>query len=61
MDSKNFEKQLMEWRHYLHAHPESAFEEKNTSDFVAKVLTDLGLEVHRNIGGTGIARDTKSY
>ncbi|MEY2195345.1 M20 aminoacylase family protein [Neobacillus sp. BF23-41] len=54
MNNKNFEKQLTEWRHYLHAHPETAFEEKNTSDFLAMVLTDMGLEVHRNIGGTGI-------
>ncbi|WP_099355095.1 M20 aminoacylase family protein [Fredinandcohnia onubensis] len=54
MKSEDFEKQLMEWRHYLHSHPESAFEERNTSDFLAKVLTDMGLEVHRNIGGTGI-------
>jgi amidohydrolase len=50
----DFEKQLTEWRHYLHSHPETAFEEKNTSDFLAKVLTEMGLDVHRNIGGTGI-------
>ncbi len=54
MNSDNFERQLTEWRHYLHAHPESAFEEKHTSEFLAVVLTDMGLEVHRNIGGTGI-------
>ncbi|MGG1400085.1 M20 aminoacylase family protein [Bacillus salipaludis] len=54
MADENFEKQLTEWRHYLHAHPESAFEEQNTSEFLATVLTDMGLGVHRNIGGTGI-------
>lgn len=54
MTNGNFEKQLTEWRHYLHAHPESAFEEINTSEYIAKVLTDMGLEVNRNIGGTGI-------
>ncbi|MDQ7860518.1 M20/M25/M40 family metallo-hydrolase [Peribacillus frigoritolerans] len=27
---------------------------KNTSEFLANVLIDMGLEVHRNIGGTGI-------
>jgi hippurate hydrolase len=54
MNNENFEKQLTEWRHYLHSHPESAFEEKNTAEFLGKVLTDMGLEVHRNIGGTGI-------
>lgn len=54
MKNIDFEKQLIEWRHYLHMHPESAFEEKNTSEYVAKALTAMGLEVHRNIGGTGI-------
>lgn len=54
MKSTDFEQQLIEWRHYLHMHPETAFEEKNTSEYIAKTLTDMGLEVHRNIGGTGI-------
>lgn len=54
MSSENFEKQLIEWRHYLHSYPETAFEEKNTSDFLAKILTEMGLDVHKNIGGTGI-------
>lgn len=54
MNYENFERQLTEWRHYLHTHPESAFEEKHTSEFLERVLTEMGLEVHRNIGGTGI-------
>lgn len=54
MENEDFEKQLIEWRHYFHMHPETAFEEKNTSEYIAKVLTDMGLDVHRNIGGTGI-------
>lgn len=59
MKNDNFEKQLIEWRRYLHMHPETAFEEKNTSDFIATVLKDMGLEVHRNIGGTGIVASLK--
>lgn len=35
-------------------HPESAFEEKITSEFIAKALMDMGLKVNRNVGGTGI-------
>lgn len=54
MTDGNFENQLTEWRHYLHSHPESAFEEKHTSEFLSGILTDMGLEVHRYIGGTGI-------
>ncbi len=42
------------WRHHLHQHPETAFKEEATSDFVATVLTDLGFSVTRNIGGTGV-------
>jgi amidohydrolase len=54
MSNTAFEKQLIEWRHYLHAHPESAFAETSTSEYIAKALTAMGLEVHRSIGGTGI-------
>lgn len=54
MNNTDFRNQLKEWRHYLHMHPESAFEERNTSEYLAKILTDMGLEVHKNIGGTGL-------
>ncbi|MBM7870270.1 hippurate hydrolase [Clostridium pascui] len=54
MRNIDFKNQLNEWRHYLHMHPESAFEERNTSEYLAKALTDMGLEVHKNIGETGI-------
>jgi amidohydrolase len=46
--------QLTHWRRYLHQHPETGFEEINTSDFLATTLKSLGLEVHRGIGGTGL-------
>ena len=42
------------WRHNLHAHPEIAFEEKYTSDFVASRLQEFGLTVHRGLAGTGV-------
>lgn len=54
MSNEEFEKQLIEWRHYFHMHPEAAFEERNTSEYIVKILTEMGLEIHRNIGGTGI-------
>ncbi|WP_198019606.1 M20 aminoacylase family protein [Pseudogulbenkiania sp. MAI-1] len=53
MDS-SFIQQLTQWRHHLHRHPETGFEEVDTADFVANVLSDLGLQVHRGIGGTGL-------
>lgn len=53
-NSQAFEQRLKQWRHTFHRHPETGFEEFTTSDAVAKILTDLGLEVHRGIGGTGL-------
>lgn len=54
MDLNVLKNEIMEWRHYLHRHPEWALEEKITSDFIAGKLEEMGLEVHRNIGKTGI-------
>ena len=54
MNEKALHQQMIEWRHYLHQHPESAFEEENTARFVADKLEALGLTVHRNIGKTGV-------
>ncbi|MGB0835165.1 MAG: M20 aminoacylase family protein [Psychrobium sp.] len=42
------------WRRDIHAHPETAFEEHRTSDFVASKLEEFGIEVHRGIGKTGL-------
>jgi amidohydrolase len=50
-----FHAELTEWRRDLHAHPEIAFEEERTSDFVAAKLDGFGLdEVHRGIAKTGV-------
>nr|WP_282615408.1 amidohydrolase [Pseudomonas violetae] len=45
---------MVTWRHHLHQHPEVGFEELQTSDYVTAALQEMGLEVHRNIGGTGL-------
>ncbi|WP_409364464.1 M20 aminoacylase family protein [Burkholderia sp. Bp9090] len=41
-------------RRDLHAHPELRFEEHRTADVVARELEDLGYEVSRGLGGTGV-------
>lgn len=46
--------EMREWRHHIHQNPEIAYEENNTSDFIAKKLNEFGIEVHRGFGGTGI-------
>ncbi len=46
---------MTEWRRALHQHPETAFEEHWTSDYVAERLAAFGVdEIHRGIAKTGI-------
>ena len=42
------------WRHHLHQIPETAFAERETGEYVATVLRELGFEVTTGIGGTGL-------
>ena len=46
--------QMTGWRHDFHRHPELGFAEKRTSARVASLLESFGIEVHRNIGKTGV-------
>jgi hippurate hydrolase len=46
--------EMQAWRRALHAHPETAYEEHRTADFVAEKLTGWGIEVHRGLAGTGV-------
>ena len=46
--------EAIRWRHHLHRHPELAFEERETADFVARLLGQWGLSVHSGLGGTGV-------
>jgi len=47
--------EMTAWRRDLHAHPETAFEEVWTSDYIAEKLETFGLdEIHRGIAKTGI-------
>jgi len=54
-----FQQDMAAWRHEIHAHPETAFEEHRTSDFVAAKLKSFGLEVHRGLAGTGVVATLK--
>ena len=40
-----FQDEMTEWRRHIHAHPETAFEEYQTSDFVAAKLEDFGIRI----------------
>ena len=49
-----FHDEMTSWRRHLHAHPETAFEEHRTADYVSLRLHEFGIEVHRGLAGTGV-------
>ncbi|MPZ12304.1 MAG: amidohydrolase [Kiloniellaceae bacterium] len=49
-----FHEEIKGWRRDIHAHPETAFEEVRTADFVAGKLAEFGIEVHRGLATTGV-------
>lgn len=50
---------FVEIRRQIHQHPELGFEEQNTSDLVAKMLTEWGYKVHRGLAKTGVVGTLK--
>jgi amidohydrolase len=52
--------EIKAWRHHIHAHPETAFEETATSAFVADKLRSFGLDVHTGLAKTGVVGVLKS-
>ncbi|MCF7936130.1 MAG: amidohydrolase, partial [Synergistales bacterium] len=46
---------LSELRRDIHRHPELGFEEHRTAGIVAEELESAGIEVRRNVAGTGVA------
>jgi hippurate hydrolase len=51
---RRFHPDLTAIRQDIHAHPELGLEEHRTADLVARKLEEWGIEVHRNIGTTGV-------
>ncbi|GIO30631.1 MULTISPECIES: amidohydrolase [Paenibacillus] len=43
--------QMVEWRRFLHRHPELSYHERKTAQFVAEKLGELGLGVTTGMGG----------
>ncbi len=46
---------MVKWRRHFHQHPELSFEEYATTDKIAALLAEWGLEVRRASAGTGVA------
>ena len=49
-----FQPEMQGWRQDIHAHPELGYEEHRTSETVARLLAEWGVEVHRGVAGTGV-------
>ena len=45
-------KRMKEWRRDIHKHPELGFNEKRTSEKIALILKEIGLDVFTGIGKT---------
>ncbi|MFD3157258.1 M20 family metallopeptidase [Haloimpatiens sp. FM7330] len=52
--SEQIKNELISIRRDIHSHPESGLKENRTSALVAKKLEELGLDVQKNIGVTGV-------
>ena len=55
-----FEGELIELRRYFHAHPELSFQEQRTSAECARRVEELGSEVKRNVGKTGVVAELRN-
>jgi amidohydrolase len=53
-DIKTVEQDIIHFRRSIHRHPETGFEEFKTSEMVAGLLEEFGLEVIKGIGKTGV-------
>jgi IAA-amino acid hydrolase len=52
-----FETELIDLRRHLHQHPELSFQEKRTADEVARRVSEIGYDVTRNVGVTGVVAE----
>lgn len=51
---QQYEAEVLQHFHWLHAHPELSGQEKETAAYVAKQLRAMGLEPTENVGGYGV-------
>jgi amidohydrolase len=52
--ARRYQDELSAIRRDIHSHPELGLEEYRTADLVAQKLQEWGIEVHRNVGKTGV-------
>ena len=59
MTKEEIKAKAIEIRHHLHAHPETAMEEVETSKYLADIMESYGFQVTRGIGKTGFVATLK--
>ncbi len=52
--TQSLKDEMQSWRHEIHRKPELDFEVQNTAKMVASLLTKFGIEVHTNVGKSGV-------
>lgn len=60
VSEQDLDARLRHIRHHIHQHPELAFQEHATADYVAGILRSQGYEVSTGIAGTGIVATLRS-
>jgi amidohydrolase len=55
--ARELQKEIVELRRHIHAHPELSFKEQETAKLVAEKLTALGFQVKTGVGKTGVIAD----
>ncbi|HBG75280.1 MAG: hypothetical protein A2X25_12480 [Chloroflexi bacterium GWB2_49_20] len=55
--AKAIHENLISWRRDFHMHPELGFCEHRTAEKVAEILENLGLEIKKGVGRTGVVAD----
>lgn len=50
---------VVSYRRWIHQHPELSFQEKNTSDFICKILKKNNISYSSNIAGYGVVATIK--
>jgi amidohydrolase len=53
-EARAIHEQLSRWRRAIHRQPELGFDVHRTAELAASTLSDLGLEVKRGVGKTGV-------
>ncbi|MCU9953992.1 MULTISPECIES: M20 aminoacylase family protein [Burkholderia] len=59
-ETQDLAEELKGIRHHLHRHPELAYEEHQTAEFVAEALERWGYRVTRGLAGTGMVASLKA-